>query len=207
MQKENDNPQSPDTDVPLPIGHPPYFLAQIAIVILLLFECGCVSGSGRHKSSTTSANIAEVLQLINGCPEWTEIEQGDTQKPRQIMRMLKGLSRFDTKTLRGAISQKIETNYQFEDFAKLYLINRFIFAVPEWVEATNYVTFAGWFGIPKEEGKIDLLYPFEQTSDGGLKLVGRHIGYLGPPYPALMEFDYLSKKYGRRPPTETANSE
>jgi hypothetical protein len=116
------------------------------------------------------------------------------------MLSLEALSRYDTPTIRAAFAQfSSESRDGHADDEKLFLANRYLFNVPEWVSAERALGFGGWFGIPQSEKGVNLLWPLHREPSGRLRLVGRQIGYLGPPFAAMDELDYLEKEYGRRP--------
>jgi len=116
------------------------------------------------------------------------------------MLSLDALSRYDTPSLREAFAEYLsESTDQMAHEQQLFLANRYLFNVPEWVNEERSLGFGGWLGIPREDKRVNLLWPLHRDSSGRLQLLGRSIGYLGPPFLAIDEFDYLEKEYGRRP--------
>jgi hypothetical protein len=155
----------------------------LIVLIVVLTQCGFADNYGQPTNSPVHNEVIEATKLIEACPAWTQIESGDIKKTHSILEILGKLSQYQTSTLRRAIKQFIDTRtlWEFNDFAKIFMINRYIFNVPQWVNSEDNIQFGGWIGIGEKNGKIDMLFPFERKPSGKLELVGRHIGYNGPP--------------------------
>jgi hypothetical protein len=153
---------------------------------------------GQANPSATAAQ-----KLIESCPTWTGTGQNDTQRKAAIMRHLQDLRQFNLPTLREGLRRFVEEReitrtYDLDAMCKLFLLNRYVFDVPQWVPREQSVAFGAWMGIPEEDSRINVLWPLAVNGAGHLELAGRNIGYLGADFRALDEFDYFAKQYGPR---------
>jgi hypothetical protein len=178
-------------------------------IILVLFLLVAVTSCGSHRptASTSSPVIAkdrsdEVYRLIVGTPSWTLIQTAypnQLQDRREILRKLKEIDQFDTASIRRAFERmELDPDVYDHQFETMYLINRYIFKVPEWAQRDDMfvVEVAG----RHRKGKlVNASYPLSIDSQKQLILTGQcPRERYGPPYPALYDFDFLNNKFGRR---------
>jgi hypothetical protein len=146
--------------------------------------------------------VEEIASLIRRCPDWADVRQGDVTTRRRIISVLKTLSTFDLDILRAAIQLCLEDQHSCRN--KLFVLNRYLFSVPTIVDAHTAGRFGGWL-IPEIEGGRVELWPLSYTPMGNLQLTGVYMGYIGPSYLALEEFDYFRSTYGPRSKRQKEN--
>jgi len=101
--------------------------------------------------------------------------------------------------LREAFAEYLsESTDQMAHEQQLFLANRYLFNVPEWVNEERSLGFGGWLGIPRETSV--LIYSGHYTRQlWSSPASGQKHRLSRPPFLAIDEFDYLEKEYGRRP--------
>lgn len=172
--------------------------------LVIVLVGGCTSPQQFDEAWITSERSEKVrtaVQIIEACPSWIALDPGDYAAKQKILNSLRSLNAFDRYTLRRAIDQFRENTriYDVDAMAKLFLLNRYLFAVPEWVQRENAVHFGGWTGIPNDNGRVNELWPLQLAENGQWELVvGRSLGYMGAAFDATGEFDYFLRIYGRR---------
>jgi hypothetical protein len=144
------------------------------------------------------AGLNELVAMIENVPPWTVAKP----KEKEILSSLATLDAFPTATLRDAVAEYVKRreaagHYLLAEMSKVYLVNRFIFKVPE-REGQDVRFFGGWDGVPFTNGVANYMWPLAFGADGSIIMKGRYRGYAGPPYRGLEEFDFFSKRYGRR---------
>ena len=133
------------------------------------------------------------------CPQWNHIEPGDDRKAQMdLFECLDKLNEFDSPTLRCAIKQFLLSHENIDGWSKLFIVNRYVCDVPEWVPLAQGSSFSGFMGFPIEDGRVGLLWPLGKSASGRIVLIGHTAGYLGPSFLAVDEFDAFLKSYGRR---------
>jgi len=123
---------------------------------------------------------AAILQILKDCPSPEGLRIPDTREgiaaKHRILDAMKRISVFRTDIVATAVKQYIAHSdgeyYSSEDLDKVYLLNRFLFQVPERVKRSeisntfNYVI----VGAPHDHGEINLMWPLRWGSDGHLEL-------------------------------------
>lgn len=152
----------------------------------------------------SAASVAEVAQLIESCPDWISIPIDDSSTKERIFECLGKIAQFDYSTIRSGVEKYLagitleDANY-ISKVGRIFLLNRYLFNVlPNTL--SNQPRFGGWIGISGEKNnrEVDMLWPLSLDNNRNLVLTGRVVTYLGPPYQALDEFDFFSKKFGLR---------
>jgi hypothetical protein len=158
--------------------------------------CGC---------SKRSPEVAGAVRLLADMPSWSALQPEDVAVPRgdrwkQTEAVLAELSRFDTDVLRAAVESVAVSDDSMSTAGKLFLLNRYLFAIPPRLSADDLPRFGGSWRSPghPSPSPIGALWPFAVDRTGGLRLAHEFKGFKGNPYRPLEEFDYLSARFGRR---------
>lgn len=116
---------------------------------------------------------------------------------------------YDSRTIEEAIRKTEVGIRQSRDMAdridvelKVYILNRVVCNVPQWVDSREPIPFGGWLDRPTRDGAINVLWPLSVDDDGELRLTGAMMSYMGAPYQPLSEFRAFLERYGRRYPQE-----
>jgi hypothetical protein len=175
-------------------------LVNYFFLTILVFGCGVSRQQRMQKLTAPPQNqtdqIAQVATILRSMPEWLQLPR----KGSDIISSLTSISHFPTEVIRAAEFSYLNSATSEDDsvkWDKLMLTHRYIFAVPARVRPEDVRFFGGW-GRTGSESTLNLLWPFEEKQDGSLHLRWLPSGYLGPDYRALDEFDYFSKRFGRR---------
>ena len=178
------------------------------IVVLLLLglaassarAVGQLQGSDVDPSREQRLRWASVV-LASFPPVW----EGNTDEAgaAKIRReALNRLARLDPSDLREVVKRycACEANVEGPDdceLSRIYALNRFVFAVPEWCPVGSALY--GAIVRPVVGAMRRELWPFNVRSDGELEMLGGELGFsTGPPYKALAEFDQFKAMYGVR---------
>ena len=169
----------------------------------LLCAIGCLHRTPASRVHKDESGVTTVSEQIRECPPWARITPGDIATQRRLIKCMEELSAENTSTLRQAIEKIIEegpaeNNDPFDEWSRLYVLNRFLFNVPRKSKLADAKFFGGWHGVPQDGIYIDLLWPLRIDSSGLIELVGTTKMYTGPPYQPLLEFDYFNHRFGRR---------
>jgi hypothetical protein len=107
------------------------------------------------------------------------------------------LTRHDLEDIRWTVRQYGD-DHRFDVSAagRLYVLNRYAFNVP--AHTSNPRLFGGFWREMGDEMGANELWPLAIDQAEHLRLVGTFLGYTGPPYAGLEEFDYFSHRYGLR---------
>jgi hypothetical protein len=150
--------------------------------------------------------VIEAVKIMSDCPIRTQLtDVGRQASERQkIIACLGKLARYRTSVLRAA-----EVEYtkdltargaysQLDDLGVLFLLNRYIFNVPDASPRSEARFFGGWEGVRVTENEVNLLWPLAVGKSGDLELSSTFDGYNGPVFRAVDEFDYFDRRFGRR---------
>lgn len=181
--------------------------AALVVVVLGLLLCQYadpVRSSWRRQMeqwrATPTPEMAAVY-LLEDFPDWTGRKPSWVQRNR-FRNTAQELGKLDSDALRSAISSylaAIPAADQFEARGKIYVLNRYLFAVPSGPhpEVRRFGGF--WDARPKAYSHQYLpLWPLEVDRSGNLVVSHGMGGYMGPGYRALQEFDYFRDEFGRR---------
>jgi hypothetical protein len=146
--------------------------------------------------------VRRAVELIESMPAWSDVPADDLFSRRKIIDVLKELAMYDLDILRKAIRRYIsrrkrEDSYDVSTMSRLYLLNRYIFNVPNKVPL-GLRRFAAFFGMPYDSQWINELWPLSTDEKGEMVLTGEFRGYFGEVYLALEEFDHFRERYGLR---------
>lgn len=165
-------------------------LSQSSLTLCTLFICGCVA------NDTTKT----LITALENSPAWSDLEgEGDATK---LLVACETIADYDTAKIRSAVQTLMRdrsgtTGDYISKISRLYVLNRFLFDVPEFISNDEYEVF-GYWNSPTRGDIVNVLWPLSVDSDGSLALTGRHGAFFGPGYDALGEFDYFHKRFGRR---------
>jgi len=170
----------------------------------MLKEWQTLSQDGREEA---------IIRELDRCPCWIGFNEDETEIRSGILRICENLEVFDTPTLKAAISRfwQTECDYKSNDYqinrAKIYLLNRVLFEVPQRVPTESLpfdegIALGGYYRVVTP-GWVDIGWPFGVDRYGALVFIGwanafsagSHSGYSG-----LKDFDYLQKNFKRRAP-------
>lgn len=172
------------------------FLLLCLVVAILL----CAWNASRGNDEVT-----EVFLKIKTCPAWSEIGWRDAAAKKRILAALHEIGEHDLDTIREAMAKYIRMTELplrgragTEKWSRLYVLNKYLFALPRRATLGEHPFFGGWTGVPTTPEEVNLQWPFSYTAKGTLSLVGDFQGYMGPPYFALEAFDYYRTEFGRR---------
>jgi hypothetical protein len=145
----------------------------------------------------------QIEQLLDEMPSWSMLTPEDTILSLKIASYLWDIQKYKTDEIQQAVSSYLEkskasaSGYNTAIMSKLYVLNRFIFRVPEWIESGN-PRYASFRGIPQKGEMINELWPLSINSSGDLSITGIFGGYAGESFQALEEFESFNKLYNRR---------
>ncbi len=109
----------------------------------------------------------------------------------------------DAREIVKQIAAETPDDFDLETASKLYVLLRFYFAVPEYVERSEYRAFGGGWGVPDDgNDRLGVLWPLS-VEDEQLKLTSQFRLFKGADYRPLDEFDHFNKKYGPRKKAES----
>jgi hypothetical protein len=142
--------------------------------------------------------VDAVVGILESCPAWSD----PNTKGEEILAHLAQLSARETSVIRSGMDRFVtrhlsQKTYNIASMSKLFVLNRFLFAVPE-KEKFAAPFFGGFEGVPYTQSEMNPMWPLSYGNGGHVRLSGRYSGYSGDNYRAVQEFDYFLKKYGRR---------
>ena len=127
--------------------------------------------------------MSQVEQIIWSLPAWASIALSDRRSRSALLSRLNSLRRFTLDDIRVAMEDYIKTcietgdGYDVDEMSRLYIVNRFVFAVPRRVSSRQARFFGGWGGVPETaeyanlcghwtNGKVGYVWPelFKDTS-------------------------------------------
>jgi len=157
-----------------------------------------------YASNNDNNKVEELFKELEVAPAWNCMTWKDvsTDGPK-LMKIIAKTAQMRELEVRNIIQKLLDnsvdkTRVNSDAWSKIYVLNRFYFAVPSQEKASNAKYFAGWFGVPLTNKCVNLLWPLQEGGGGELYLTGVCAGYSGPRYEALKEFDYFSATYGVR---------
>jgi hypothetical protein len=144
-----------------------------------------------------------IEQMLNEMPSWSEITGENKALSANLLPYLQNIAGHKTEHIQQAVTRYVEqseassSGYNIAAMSRLYVLNRFIFQVPEWIESGK-PRFAAFRGIPQKGNLINELWPFSFSASGELSITGIYGGYSGESFQALKEFISFNNLYGRR---------
>lgn len=152
---------------------------------------------------TFSKEVTNLIKLISEMPAWSDLFVDNKNERGNVPEFLQQIALVSTENIRQAmsayveISKNSEMGYDVSAMSRLYVLNRYLFNVPDKVESQK-TRFGAFSGIPTEANTINELWPLSMNTNGKLILEGKFSGYFGESYLAVQEFDYFNELYGRR---------
>ncbi len=171
---------------------------------------GCNPEVDDEVPPVTLSREAEVLLLLTAIPIDFDYKTDRFEvDPEDVTLAVKKLERFTNRELEaGIIAYR---NWWGSDdiddrIAKLYVVNAYLFDVPQWAEeskdALRKVNFRE-YAIPVKDGKISLQYPWMPDGSGDLKFGVKRLcsqRRFGLHYDGLAAFRALNSEFPRRNP-------
>jgi hypothetical protein len=152
--------------------------------------------------STEQTAVAEVVRLFQEMPVWILVAREDEEQINRIMAILEKIRAYPLDTIRLAMQDFEKHSQTTGDDDKLYLVNKYLFDLPEKFPREEARFFRGYvidiFSLDKPSESVNLMWPFSWGPDGMPRLTGFPVLLLGPPYDALGAFDYYREKFGPR---------
>jgi hypothetical protein len=169
---------------------------RLLALLLPVFAGGSLEPA--DSAQATPPGRDEAIQLLRTCPAWSDAKANRNQ----IVVCLRRLSQCDSAILRAVTKAfvaecRANGTYTIAAMSKLFVLNRFVFNVPEHAKFSGPF-FGGWEGVPHDEREMNVMWPLSHGKDGQLELSGAYGGYSGERFRALEEFDFFLRKYGRR---------
>lgn len=185
------------------------------IVFLLREAAGIVSrlvallfvSVGLHRGYAQEADqLASLWKELETAPAWAAMSRTEVgSKGAKLIEVIRKFSKVKESDVREFVERFVSVHSdskvagaRVDAWSKIYVLNRFYFAVPPEEKESEIKIFGGWSGMPRKGDLVSILWPLEMEPGGDLRLTGWMGGYFGPNYRALEEFDFFSKKYGRR---------
>jgi hypothetical protein len=146
--------------------------------------------------------VIEAVTIMSDCPIGTQVTdlRRQARERQKITACLRKLARYRTSVLRAAELQyegvlRAQSPHSSPgDLSVLYLVNRYIFNVPDASPRSEARFFGGWEGVPVTENEVNLLWPLAVGKSGDLEFSGTFGGYNGPVFQAVEEFDYFDRR-------------
>jgi hypothetical protein len=180
------------------------------MVLLIILLTVVLKGCKKSEDVVCLVEANEIVEKLEACPAWSETYPGGATYPdngkarKQIVKLLEEIRQYPLDVVRAGIKQYVSkkqesaTGYDVAEMSRLYLLNKYIFVIPEKVPFGLARFFGGWSGIPHGSEGTELLWPFSKNPDGTLSLTGDFGGYNGPKYAAIDAFDYYREVFGKR---------
>lgn len=141
---------------------------------------------------------------FEACPSWLTVQWEDVEPRTDVLLKLQALARYDAAAIRAAMVRHTRMygkgQQSIDNVCNYRILNRLLFQVPSEVPEETPV-FGGWIVYCGNGASRDELWPISIDKQGQIGLTGKAIGYLGPRYRFLEEFDYFHSKYGLRQKT------
>ncbi|MGC4043614.1 MAG: hypothetical protein QM758_07390 [Armatimonas sp.] len=165
-------------------------------------------------------NVLEIVHIIERCPSWADAAfhiRRDDAKKKQILNNLLAISKYPITDIEKAIIEYIKkkdlpgggnlSNYSVSEMAKIFILNRYLFNVPETIPMKKHNNFLGFYGMPYNDQTIGLMWPLGFDKKGDLIILDAACFYNGPRYMGIEEFRYFKSLYGlrKRKPPERQN--
>jgi hypothetical protein len=175
-----------------------------AALILVVEACKRDAAMPQHmsaKGELLNEKVRDVVALLDAMPAWAT---GDPIKPETCTAIKSKCEairvRFSHSIIRDAIVhvlQAADFKTETQTASKVFVLNRFLFEVPNDADAATIRYFGGWAGVPIKNGRVDMLWPWCQGTNG-LELENSFKGYFGEGYDGVGEFDYFKTHYDAR---------
>src|ERR1700722_10818058 len=132
---------------------------------------------GRHSKDP---EVIEAVTVMSDCPIGTQLTdlRRQARERQKITACLRKLTHYRTSVLRAAELEyegvlRARSPYSSPgDLSVLYLVNRYIFNVPDVSPRSEARFFGGWEGVPVTDNEVNLLWPLAVGKSGDLELSG-----------------------------------
>lgn len=146
----------------------------------------------------------EVADQLEALAPWSEVPAGDESGLRAIEEAVAPFAAFPADAVIGGVAEFVgrressDAGFDVAAMSKPFVVNRFVFAVPDRVPVAARQGFGSFAGVPVIGDVVDELWPWHLDEDGALRLRGHFRGYVGETYLAVEEARYFSATYGLR---------
>jgi len=181
-----------------------------AITVLLFLRCvglgadrfsGRVTNSPPENASQSEKDIEAIISVLRNCPPFIDVYPTNVQTRRAIVDKLNTIRKFSLETIKAAEKAVVKsgTGESFRVDCNIYVLHRLLFRVPRRAKGDAARTFGG-FWVHSDGKGLHILWPLKETAEGGLVLTGysEGLGYMGPGYDPIAEFDFFRKTFGLR---------
>jgi hypothetical protein len=154
-------------------------------------------------------DVLSVVAAIERLPVWTTASAHNRSAEGAILTAMAKLNSVDTDTIGAAVvifwerycmptSKNTSIREWNDGKAKIYLLNRYLFDVPEWVK-DSVIDWGGEFMPPCSELGVPMLWPLVRSSNGKLKIAEyESTEYVGGSYDGLRDWCFIKDNYPRR---------
>lgn len=155
--------------------------------------------------------------MMGGIKPWTQVDNSDPYG-RELVKQTKEVACFllrhsekERRTLISFYNALIHKGVGASRDAKLHLLLRLIFDVPQAQPTNEAAIFGAWMGegspYPNNETQYtNLLWPLSPGTSK-LTIKAGHTSYIGAPYNGLAEYDYFVSKFPLRSEQELGCSQ
>jgi len=182
----------------------PCWWGGIGVFFLAMILHGC--------RSQDEKNIYMIFGELDHCPSW---KMDDPVGRERILDCMESIRQYPLEDIREVVARASRIHLPREDplFGdKIYILNRYLFNVPERYPRKSAKFFGGLEGaevfeknprlnVPRTQDPNDfnLMWPLSCDKDGKIVLVGDPVSaHTGPSYDAIGEFDYFRRMFGLR---------
>jgi hypothetical protein len=145
-------------------------------------------------------NPGKIEELLEKVPPWADLLVNDTDGRGESMRLLNQINDYRLPEIEEGVRRycaKVAPT-DVRALSTIYVLNRFLFNVPDVLRPDQFLAFGGWGDIPKVDGGFSGIWPLSRDKNYRFVLTGQIHLYTGAPYDALGEFAYFKQHYGRR---------
>ncbi len=176
---------------------------------LASLSCRDVAGGSaevRSREQKMVRPVSEILEVLLDMPCWSEVGHYDQTGRCRMTGALQRISEFPLNDIRAAMEEYIRRSRQSTNgydvcaMSRLYVLNKYLFRIPEQVPRSSAKFFGGWMGIPYDDEHVSMAWPVSETSNGERAITGVGAGFMGGEYQALAAFDYYRATFGTRFP-------
>ena len=153
--------------------------------------------------ANTSDNVRQVLKCFINMPPWFYCHR--EQQLQIVTKFALKISKHSLPDIRQA--EIIYQAYAYDTksyipnsdstlgiVSKMFVVNRYIFAIPTSGYIHEHIGPHFWPSQPK----VNASWPISKSNHGSLEVSGTSMDYEGAPYFPVKDFDYLQHRYGQR---------
>ena len=149
-------------------------------------------------------SILRIVQIIKKVPAWENITNDEFGYQRRTLtiaatKAATTISRFPDALIEKAMKvfragAHLPLGERFT-FGRLFILNRFLFNVPEYVKYNPFslqpISYGGWAGVPGNDKYFNQLWPLGYDASGCLVIKDFFRGYGNPDYQAVEELSLI----------------